>query len=66
MWLNPVAPPNFSKSSSTINAMKQQPLEFLQHKVCISTSEVLSQVHDTSSHPQKGKDEEIVVTLFKY
>lgn len=52
MWFNPVAPCNFSKSSSTIKAMKQQPLEFLQHKVCVTTSELLSQLQDWNNRRQ--------------
>ncbi|KAI5650965.1 hypothetical protein M9H77_36970 [Catharanthus roseus] len=52
LWLNPIAPPNFSKFSTNINAMKQHPLEFLQHRVCVSASELLSQLQDWNNRRQ--------------
>ncbi|KAL3812242.1 hypothetical protein ACJIZ3_013510 [Penstemon smallii] len=43
LWLNPVATPNFSKSTDGAYAMKKHPVEFLQHRVCAVASELLSQ-----------------------
>nr|XP_027118125.1 E3 ubiquitin-protein ligase UPL6-like [Coffea arabica] len=52
LWLNPVAPPNFSKSPVDTFAMKKHPLEFLQHRVCVTASELLSQLQDWNNRRQ--------------
>ncbi|KAK4405437.1 E3 ubiquitin-protein ligase UPL6 [Sesamum angolense] len=46
LWLNPVATPNFSKSADGPSAMRRRPIEFLQHRVCVVASELMSQLQD--------------------
>ncbi|KAL8481260.1 hypothetical protein ACS0TY_027692 [Phlomoides rotata] len=46
LWLNPVATPNFSKSGNGHSAMKRHPVDFLQHRVCVVASELMSQLQD--------------------
>ncbi|KAL8047463.1 hypothetical protein ABFX02_07G002000 [Erythranthe guttata] len=46
LWLNPIATPDFSKSANGSSAMKRHPLEFLQHRVCMVASELMSQLQD--------------------
>lgn len=46
LWLNSVTTPNFSKSEDGASAMKRHPIEFLQHRVCVVASELLSQLQD--------------------
>ncbi|KAK4425990.1 E3 ubiquitin-protein ligase UPL6 [Sesamum alatum] len=46
LWLNPVATPNFSKFADGPSAMKRRPIEFLQHRVCVVASELMSQLQD--------------------
>ncbi|XP_042055165.1 E3 ubiquitin-protein ligase UPL6-like [Salvia splendens] len=46
LWLNPVVTPDFSKSGDGPSAMKRQPIEFLQHRVCVVASELMSQLQD--------------------
>ncbi|KAH6757940.1 ubiquitin protein ligase 6 [Perilla frutescens var. hirtella] len=46
LWLNPVATPDFSKSGDSPSAMKRHPIEFLQHRVCVVASELMSQLQD--------------------
>ncbi|XP_057809773.1 E3 ubiquitin-protein ligase UPL6 [Salvia miltiorrhiza] len=46
LWLNPVVTPDFSKSEDGISAMKRNPIEFLQHRVCVVASELMSQLQD--------------------
>ncbi|MCD9644904.1 E3 ubiquitin-protein ligase upl6 [Datura stramonium] len=52
LWLNPTAPTNFGKSTTDIFAMKKHPLEFLQHRVCVVASELLSQLQDWNNRRQ--------------
>ncbi|KAK6117789.1 hypothetical protein DH2020_048461 [Rehmannia glutinosa] len=48
LWLNPMATPNFSTSADGLSAMKKrQPIEFLQHWVCVVASELMSQIRIT-------------------
>ncbi|KAL7104754.1 hypothetical protein ACP275_07G002200 [Erythranthe tilingii] len=46
LWLNPIATPDFSKSANGSSAMKRHPVEFLQHRVCMVASELMSQLQD--------------------
>ncbi|PIN18101.1 E3 ubiquitin protein ligase [Handroanthus impetiginosus] len=46
LWLNPVATPNFSNSADGLSAVKRHPIEFLQHRVCLVASELMSQLQD--------------------
>jgi ubiquitin-protein ligase E3 C len=43
LWLNPAAPP---KSARNVLALKKQPVEYLQYRVSIVASELLSQLED--------------------
>ncbi|XP_075085690.1 E3 ubiquitin-protein ligase UPL6 isoform X1 [Nicotiana tabacum] len=52
LWLNPMAPANFGKSTTDIFAMKKHPLEFLQHRVSVVASELLSQLQDWNNRRQ--------------
>ncbi|OIS96431.1 e3 ubiquitin-protein ligase upl6 [Nicotiana attenuata] len=52
LWLNPMAPANFCKSTTAIFAMKKHPLEFLQHRVSVVASELLSQLQDWNNRWQ--------------
>ncbi|CAN4115282.1 unnamed protein product [Withania somnifera] len=52
LWLNPMVPANFGKSATDIFAMKKHPLEFLQHRVCVVASELLSQLQDWNNRRQ--------------
>ncbi|KAG5555349.1 hypothetical protein RHGRI_012776 [Rhododendron griersonianum] len=46
LWVNPVASPNLSKSTADVFSLKRHPLEFIQHRVSIVASDLLSQVYD--------------------
>ncbi|KAG5632207.1 hypothetical protein H5410_003924 [Solanum commersonii] len=52
LWLNPTVPANCGKSTTAIFAMKKHPLEFLQHRVCVVASELLSQLQDWNNRRQ--------------
>ncbi|KAF3682690.1 E3 ubiquitin-protein ligase UPL6 [Capsicum annuum] len=52
LWLNPTLPANFGKSANDVFAMKKHPLEFLQHRVCVVASELLSQLQDWNNRRQ--------------
>lgn len=52
LWLNPVAPPMLSRSPNDISVMKTQPIEFLQHKVCVTASELMSQLQNWNNRRQ--------------
>lgn len=41
-----MATPDFSKSTDGPSAMKRHPVEFLQHRVCVVASELMSQVYE--------------------
>lgn len=44
LWVNPTAPTNPLKSFTNTVSNKKHPLEFIQHRVSIVASELLSQV----------------------
>lgn len=44
--MNPVASPNLSKSTADVFSLKRHSLEFIQHRVSIVASDLLSQVYD--------------------
>lgn len=46
LWVNPVTPLNLVKSTAESLAYKKRPLEFLQHRVSVVASELLSQLQD--------------------
>ncbi|KAL6519741.1 E3 ubiquitin-protein ligase upl6 [Orobanche minor] len=46
LGLNPMSAPNFSESADIRSAMKRHPVEFLQHRVCVVVSELMSQLQD--------------------
>lgn len=52
LWLNLTVPANCGKSTTAIFAMKKHPLEFLQHRVCVVASELLSQLQDWNNRRQ--------------
>ncbi|KAK4380149.1 hypothetical protein RND71_002011 [Anisodus tanguticus] len=47
LWLNPTA-----TTKTDFSAMKKHPLEFLQHRVCVVASELLSQLQDWNNRRQ--------------
>ncbi|EPS68435.1 hypothetical protein M569_06334, partial [Genlisea aurea] len=49
LWLNPSQIPNSPMSREGLSAMKKQPLEFLQYKVCMVASELMSQLQHWNS-----------------
>ncbi|KAA8531179.1 hypothetical protein F0562_005907 [Nyssa sinensis] len=51
LWVHPVTP-NLMKSASDISGLKKHPLEFLQHRVSIVASELLSQLQDWNNRRQ--------------
>ncbi|KAI3469241.1 hypothetical protein Pfo_025904 [Paulownia fortunei] len=52
LWLNPMATPNFLKSADGPSAMKGHPIEFLQHRVCVVASELMSQLQDWNNRQE--------------
>ncbi|XP_058212296.1 E3 ubiquitin-protein ligase UPL6 isoform X3 [Rhododendron vialii] len=48
LWVNPIASPNLSKSTADVFSLKRHPLEFIQHRVSIVASDLLSQ--ETADH----------------
>ncbi|KAK9934026.1 hypothetical protein M0R45_021191 [Rubus argutus] len=46
LWVNPMAPSNSSKSVTSTPANKKHPVEFIQQRVGIVASELLSQLQD--------------------
>ncbi|KAG9136757.1 hypothetical protein Leryth_004517 [Lithospermum erythrorhizon] len=52
LWLNPVAPPNIRNSNSSTVMMKKHPHGFLQQRVCIVASELMSQLQDWNNRRQ--------------
>ncbi|KAI8553548.1 hypothetical protein RHMOL_Rhmol05G0024800 [Rhododendron molle] len=48
LWVNPVASPNLSKSTADVFSFKRHPLEFIQHRVSVVASDLLSQ--ETADH----------------
>lgn len=45
LWLNPPMPASSGKSATGTNSLRSRPVEFIQHRVSIAASELLSQVH---------------------
>ncbi|KAL6978059.1 E3 ubiquitin-protein ligase upl6, partial [Sarracenia purpurea var. burkii] len=52
LWVNPVAPPNLTKSTADVFSLKRNPLEFMQHRVSIVASDLLSQLQDWNNRRQ--------------
>ncbi|CAK9136438.1 unnamed protein product [Ilex paraguariensis] len=52
LWVNPVPIPNFVKSASSVFALKKHPVEFIQYRVSIVASELLSQLQDWNNRRQ--------------
>lgn len=52
--MNPIASPNLSKSTADVFSLKRHPLEFIQHRVSIVASDLLSQVYDDIILPIVG------------
>ncbi|KAL7220882.1 hypothetical protein ACSBR2_013714 [Camellia fascicularis] len=52
LWVNPVAPSNLGHSSAEVFTLKSHPLEFVQHRVSIVASELLSQLQDWNNRRQ--------------
>ncbi|XP_028115773.1 E3 ubiquitin-protein ligase UPL6-like isoform X1 [Camellia sinensis] len=52
LWVNPVAPSNLVHSSAEVFTLKRHPLEFVQHRVSIVASELLSQLQDWNNRRQ--------------
>lgn len=52
LWVNPIALPNLAKSTSDVFSLKKHPIEFLQHRVSIAASELLSQLQDWNNRKQ--------------
>ncbi|XP_057472155.1 LOW QUALITY PROTEIN: E3 ubiquitin-protein ligase UPL6-like [Actinidia eriantha] len=46
LWVNPVTPPNLVRSTTDVFTLKQHPQEFIQHRVSIVASDLLSQLQD--------------------
>ncbi|XP_058224924.1 E3 ubiquitin-protein ligase UPL6-like [Rhododendron vialii] len=55
LWVNHVASPNLSKSTADVFFLKRHPLEFIQHRVSIVASDLLSQeIADHLLYPNPG------------
>lgn len=52
LWVNPIASPNLSKSTADVFSLKRHPLEFIQHRVSIVASDLLSQLQDWNNRRQ--------------
>ncbi|PSR97874.1 E3 ubiquitin-protein like [Actinidia chinensis var. chinensis] len=46
LWVNPVTPPNLVRSTTDVFTLKRHPQEFIQHRVSIVASDLLSQLQD--------------------
>ncbi|CAL8991067.1 unnamed protein product [Prunus brigantina] len=52
LWVNPMAPTNPLKSFTNTVSNKKHPLEFIQHRVSIVASELLSQLQDWNNRQE--------------
>ncbi|XP_057476367.1 E3 ubiquitin-protein ligase UPL6-like isoform X2 [Actinidia eriantha] len=52
LWVNPVAPPNLAQSTADVFTLKRHPQEFIQHRVSIVASDLLSQLQDWNNRRQ--------------
>ncbi|THG14289.1 hypothetical protein TEA_021874 [Camellia sinensis var. sinensis] len=52
LWVNPVTPPNPAKCTADVFTLKRHPLEFIQHRVSIVASDLLSQLQDWNNRRQ--------------
>ncbi|GAV71666.1 HECT domain-containing protein [Cephalotus follicularis] len=52
LWLNPTTQPNSGKSVANGSGHKRHPVEFIQHRVSIVASELLSQLQDWNNRRQ--------------
>nr|GLL43891.1 E3 ubiquitin-protein ligase UPL6 [Ipomoea trifida] len=52
LWLNPVPPTNFNKYTTDRFTTKRHHVDFLQHKVCVVASELLSKLQDWNNRRQ--------------
>ncbi|XAR49722.1 Ubiquitin--protein ligase [Bertholletia excelsa] len=52
LWVNPVAPPNLAQSTPDVFTLKGNPLEYIQHRVSIVASDLLSQLQDWNNRRQ--------------
>lgn len=52
LWLNPVATPNLGNVNTNAVIIKNHPHEFLQQRVCIVASELMSQLQDWNNRRQ--------------
>ncbi|CAH9080391.1 unnamed protein product [Cuscuta europaea] len=52
MWLNPVPPTNFDKNITDRFTTTKHHVDFIQHKVCVVASELLSKLQDWNNRRQ--------------
>ncbi|XP_074348317.1 E3 ubiquitin-protein ligase UPL6 isoform X2 [Apium graveolens] len=52
LWLNPPMPASSTKSATNTTSLRSRPVEFIQHRVSISASELLSQLQDWNNRRQ--------------
>ncbi|KAL7178360.1 hypothetical protein ACSBR2_031501 [Camellia fascicularis] len=52
LWVNPVTPPNLAECAADVFTLERHSLEFIQHRVSVVASDLLSQLQDWNNRRQ--------------